>query len=340
MSTPVEVPPPFAVLDLMLGSMVTQTIYVAAELGIADLLYTDGPLPAGEIARKVDADPESLSRLLRFLASYGIFAEQDGRYALTPRADALRSDAPMSMRGMARLMGHPTHWADWTGFLETIRTGEPAVPKRHGGMNMFELVMTDQDYGQIFFGGMTNLSDTETVPLVSGYDWSQFGTIVDVGAGRGGLLAAILQAAPDSRGICFDERAPGNGAGEVLEAAGVADRVRIETGSFFGPAPAGGDAYLLKHIVHDWPHEQTVQILRNIRAVAGPDTRLLIMEFVLPEDSSPHIGKLIDLWLLLLLGGVERTASQYAELLAEAGWQLERVVPTMATIAIVEARPV
>lgn len=338
--TTVEVPPPFAVLDLMLGSMVTQTIYVAAELGIADLLHTEGPLTAEEIARKVDADPASLDRLMRFLCSREIFQEQGGTYALSPRAHALRSDAPMSMRGMARLMGHPTHWSDWTGFLETIRTGQPAVPEQHGGMGMFELLMTDQEYGRTFFGGMTDLSDTETMPLVTGFDWSRFGTIVDVGAGRGGLLAAILQAAPGSRGVCFDERAPGNGAGEVLEAAGVADRVTVETGSFFGPAPAGGDAYLLKHIVHDWPHDRAVEILRNVRAAAKPDSTLLIMEFVLPEDGSPHIGKLIDLWLLLLLGGGERTTGQYRELLAEAGWELEEVVPTQAAIAIVVARPV
>lgn len=335
-----EVPPPFAVLDLMLGSMVTQTIYVAAELGIADLLHTEGPLSAEQIARKVDADPESLERLLRFLVSHEIFQEQGGTYALSPRANALRTDAPMSMRGMARLMGHPTHWADWTGFLETIRTGQPAVPRQHGGTGMFELLMTDQEYGRTFFGGMTNLSDTETYPLVTGYDWSRFGTIVDVGGGRGGLLAAILQAAPDSRGICFDERAPGNGADEVLAAAGVADRATISTGGFFGPVPAGGDAYLLKHVVHDWPHEQAVQILRNVRAAAKPDSTLLIMEFVLPEDVSPHMGKLIDLWLLLLLGGGERTAGQYGELLAEAGWQLEQVVPTQSPIAIIQARPV
>ena len=340
MSTPVEIPPPFAVLDLMLGAMVTQTIYAAAELGIADLLHTDGPMPAEEIARKVDADPDLLGRLLRFLSSQGIFADEGGRWALTPRADALRSDAPLSMRGMARLMGHPTHWSDWLGFLGTVRTGESAIPGRHGGAGMYQLLSEDQAYAQVFFGGMTNLSDTETQPLVAGYDWSRFGTIVDVGAGRGGLLAAVLRAAPGSRGVLFDERAPGNGAGQVLAESGVADRVRIESGGFFGPVPAGGDAYLLKHIIHDWPHEQAVEILRNIRAAMGPDSRLLIMEFVLPDGPEPHTGKLMDLWLALLVGGRERTRGQYAELLAEAGLELVRVVGTAAAIAIVEARPV
>jgi len=339
--TVAEVPPPFAVLDLMLGSMVTQAIYAAAELGVADLLHTDGPLTAEEIGGKLDANPDALDRLLRFLASLSIFEKRDdGGYALTERGDALRSDAPMSMRGMARLMGHPTHWADWTGFLEAVRTGEAAVPKRHGGRSMFEVLTTeDEDYGRVFYGAMTNLSNTETAPLVAAYDYSRFGTIVDVGAGRGHLLAAVLQSAPGSRGILFDERAVANGAVGVLAEAGVAGRATIEGGPLFGPVPTG-DAYMLKHILHDWPQPQALEILRNIRAAISPEGRLLIMEFVLPEDEAQHFGKLIDLWLLLLVGGRERTHTQYADLLAAAGFRLEQVVPTATSISIVEARPV
>jgi len=338
--TVAEVPPPFAVLDLMLGSMVTQAIYAAAEFGVADLLHTDGPLTAEEIGGKLGANPDALDRLLRFLASLSIFEKrEDGGYALTPMGDALRSDAPMSMRGMARLMGHPTHWADWTGFLEAVRTGEPAVPKRHGGSSMFEVLTADEDYGQVFYGAMTNLSNTETAPLVAAYDYSRFGTIVDVGAGRGHLLAAVLQSAPGSRGILFDERAVGNGAVGVLAEAGVADRATIEGGSFFGPVPKG-DAYMLKHILHDWPEPQALEILRNIRAAIAPEGRLLIMEFVLPEGDVQHFGKLIDLWLLMLVGGRERTYTQYVELLAAAGFRLEQVVQTATSVSIVEARPV
>lgn len=334
------VPGAFALLEMMLGVMVTQTIYVAAELGIADLLHTDGPMTAEEIARKVDADPEALSRLLIWLDSQGIFERAaDGRYGLTPMADALRSDHPMSMRGMARLMGHPTHWEEWPGFLEVIRTGEPGLPKLRG-MHAYEFLQMDREYGEIFFTGMGNLSELETAPLIAAYDFSPFRTIVDVGAGRGGLLAAVLHKAPRATGVLFDERAGGNGAEDLLAAEGVAGRVTIDTGEFFGPVPAGGDLYLLKHILHDWPEPQALQILTNIRASMGPDSKLLIMEFVLPENDKQHVGKLIDLWLMLLIGGRERTASQYADLLARAGLRLERVVQTASTISIVEARPV
>lgn len=333
------VPGAFAVLEMMLGAMVTQTIYVAAELDIAGLLHADGPMTAEQIARKVDADPEALGRLLVWLDSQGIFSRRaDGRYELTPMADALRDDHPMSMRGMARLMGHPTHWEEWPGFLEVVRTGEPGLPKLRG-MHPYEFLQLDREYGEVFFAGMGNLSAVETLPLLAAYDFSKFRNVVDVGAGQGALLAAVLKKAPQAHGILFDERAGRNGSAELLAAQGVTDRVTVDTGEFFGPVPAGGDLYLLKHILHDWPEPKAIEILTGIRKAMSPHARLLIMEFVLPEGDKQHVGKLIDLWLMLLIGGRERTGSQYAELLSKAGLRLERVVPTAATISIVEAVP-
>ncbi|HEY7486212.1 MAG TPA: methyltransferase [Streptosporangiaceae bacterium] len=332
------VPAPLALVEMILGSMITQGIYVAAELGIADAIG-DESLTAEEIARRVGADPEATYRLLRMLASYSIFAEgDDGRFELTPMAEALREDAPISMRGIARLMGHPTHWEDWAHLVDSIRTGEPSLPKLRG-MGAFEYLAANPEYGAIFNAGMGNLSALETDPVAAAYDFSGCGTIVDVGGGGGALLAAILQRVGDARGILFDERAVASGAEATLKEAGVAERCSIEGGGLFDPVPPGGDAYLLKHIVHDWPEPKALEILRNVREGIAPDGRLLLMEFVIPDGKTQHIGKLVDLWLLLLVGGRDRTRAQYSELLSKAGFRLDRVVQTAAPVSIIEARP-
>lgn len=332
------VPAPIALLELAQGSMITQAIYVAAELRLADAL-SDGPLPAEKIARIVNADPEAVYRLLRLLSSYSIFAEHsDGRFKLTPMADALRSDTPNSMRGMAVLMGHPTHWEDWSHLVNSVRTGEPSLPKLRG-MGAFEYLESNPAYGTVFNQGMTNLSDLETDPILAAYDFSRFNTIVDVGGGRGALLAGILQRATNSRGILFDARAVGSGAESLLEEAGVAGRCTIESGGLFDPVSPGGDAYILKHIVHDWPESKALEILKNVRDAISAEGKLLLIEFVPTQGNAQHIGKLVDLWLMLLVGGKERTARQYSELLASAGFQLDRVVHTASSASIVQARP-
>jgi SAM-dependent methyltransferase len=333
-------PAPFALLELVMGSMVTQAIHVAAKLRIAEVL-ADGPLPPARIAERVEANEDAVGRLLRLLASYQVFeGRPDGTYALTPMADALRADHPMSMHGLAELMGHPIHWEDWGHFLETVVTGEPAAPKLRG-MGTFDYLESNAEYGQVFFRGMGALSETETWPLLAAYDFSALGTVVDFCGGRGGLLAAILQQTPNIRGILSDPRVEGNGAAQFLAEQGVDGRCGTVAGGLFDPVVTGGDAYILKHIVHDWPEEQALQILRNVRAAVKPDGKLLLMEMVLPEEGdTPHSGKLVDMWLMLLVGGKERTASQYADLLARAGFKLERVVETAAAVSIVEAVPV
>lgn len=332
-----SVPPPLELLEQIQGSILTQAIYVAAELGIADRL-ADGPLTAAQIAERVQAHPEATYRLLRLLASYSIFAERDdGRFELTPKADALRSDSPMSMRQIAVLMGHPIHWEDWSRLDESVRTGEPSMPK-HRGMSAWDYFQANPEYGAVFFSGMGNMSDLETEPVVAGYDYSRFGKIVDVGAGRGTLLAAILRQAPSAKGVAFAIPSAED-ARQVLDQAGVADRCTVEEGSFLDGVPAGGDAYLLKHIVHDLPEPETLTVLKNIRKAINPKGRLLLAEFVLGKGNDPHPGKLVDLWLMLLVGGKERTAEQYADLFAAAGFRLTRVVPTASPLSIVEAEP-
>ncbi|MER8011769.1 methyltransferase [Streptomyces sp. NPDC094149] len=330
-------PAPFSLLEMVQGAMLSQAIYAAAQLRVAEALQ-GGPLPVAEVAERVGAHPETLGRLLRLLASNGIFAERkDGRFALTPMAKALLEDAPMSMRGIAVLMGHPIHWEDWSHFVDAVRSGEPSLPKLRG-MTAFEFLEAKPEYGEVFMKGMGAMSATETEPILAAYDFSKYGTVVDFCAGRGELLAGILNKAPGVRGILADPRVADNGAADYLAEQQVADRCEVVAADLFGPVPKGGDAYVLKHIVHDWPREQVLEILRNVRAAMRPGGRLLLMEMVVPDKpNAAHASKLVDLWLMLLVGGQERTTGQYAQLLAEAGFHLERVVPTAGAIAVVEA---
>ncbi|MEV0530009.1 methyltransferase [Streptomyces sp. NPDC050439] len=330
-------PPPFALLEVVMGSMVTQSIYVAAKLDIAGTL-ADGPLRPAQIAERVEANEDAVARLLRLLAAHQIFEQQpDGAYALTPMADALRADHPMSMRDIALLMGHPIHWEDWAHLLEAVVTGEPSLPKLRG-MGAFEYLTKNAEYGEVFMKGMGAMSETETWPILAAYDFSGFDTVVDFCGGRGSLIAGILQQAPHISGVLSDPRVEGNGAAEFLAAQGVDGRCKTVAADMFAPVVEGGDAYVLKHIVHDWPEEQVLQILGNVRAAMKPGGKLLLIEMVPPETGNdPHSGKLVDMWLMLLVGGKERTASQYADLVARAGFKMERVVETAAAVSVVEA---
>lgn len=328
----------FSLLDLIQGSVITQAIHVAARLGVADLL-SGGPLTAAEVAEKAESDPEATYRLLRMLSGFTVFAErEDGRFELTPMAGALRTDAPVSMRGMAVLMGHPLFWEDWGHLYETVRSGEANMPVLRG-MPAFDFLMSNPEYMGTFFQGMANLSGPETEPVIAAHDFSRFGTIVDVGGGRGGLIAGILQRATGSRGILFDAPHGTAEAPQVLEAAGVAGRCAIENGSYFEKVPSGGDAYLLKHTLHDFTEEQCLGVLSNIRDAINADGSLFVVEYVLPGHNERHIGNIIDLWLMHLLGAKERTADQYGELFAAAGFTLSRVIPTGSPVSIIEAVP-
>ncbi|MFC0107564.1 methyltransferase [Kibdelosporangium aridum] len=329
----------YSLLNLIQGSVITQAISAAAKLGIADVL-ADGPLPAEEIAKRVGADPEATYRLLRTLSGYSVFAIQpDGRYTLTPMADALRENATDSMRGMAMLMGHPLLWEDWGHLLTSVRTGEANMPKLRG-MGAYEFLMSNPEYAGEFFQGMGSISQSETDPVLAAYDFSQFSKIVDVIGGRGALLAGMLNQAPDAKGVLYDQEMATTDAKPVLEAAGVADRVTIENGAPFDKLPAGADAYVLKHVLHDFPEDACLTMLNNLREAIAPDGKVLVIEYVLNENNERHIGNIIDLWLLLLLGAKERTLPQYTELFAKAGLKVVRAVPTSSPVSIIEAIPV
>ncbi|OBH20653.1 hydroxyneurosporene methyltransferase [Mycobacterium sp. E1715] len=328
-------PPAAVMMELILNAWVAQAITSAADLGVADAL-AGGPLSGDQLADRIGADADALRRLMRALIGIGIFRQRrDGRYALTPLGDTLRTDAPISMSGMARWVGSPQHREHWSHLTDAIRTGKAVIPELRG-KPAFEYLAEEGELAEIFNTAMTNVSEFATVPLTAAYDFDAFGTIVDVGGGLGRLLAAILQTAPNSRGVLFDLPEVVAGAPELLRKYGVDHRVRIEKGSFFDSAPEGGDAYVLKNVIHDWPEDDAVRILTNVRASARAGVRLLLCEFVVPEHDRDFHGKWVDLEMLVVAGARERTADEYGRLFNQAGFRLTRVVETVSPLSIIE----
>ncbi|MDT7794349.1 MAG: hypothetical protein QOD59_3785 [Mycobacterium sp.] len=331
-------PAPAAIFEMILAGWTSQAITVAAQLGVADAL-ADGPLPIDELAARVDADADALRRLLRALISRGIFRQRrDGRYELNSLSDTLRSDAPVSMISAARFYGSQEQRERWTLLLDSIRTGNAVVPALRG-KESFEYFAENSELAALFNQTMTSISELTDATVVAGYDFSVYPTIVDVGGGHGPLLATILAAAPDSRGVLSDLSTVVVDAPNLLRERDVADRVRVEEGSFFDSVPGGGDAYVLKNIIHDWPDEKAVQILRTVRAAAGPQATLLLVELVIPRHNRDFPGKWADLEMMLNLGARERTAAEYRDLLSQAGFRMTRVVQTASPLSVVEARP-
>ena len=331
-------PPPVTLLQMMTGYWVSQAIYVAAKLGIADLLV-DGPRTADDLAAATEAHAPSLYRVLRALASVGVFTEATpGSFALTPLAELLRSGTPDSMRALAITYNEELYRA-WGDVLHSVRTGQPAF-EHDFGMPVFEYYAqhpeADRVLNEALAGYTTQLAGA--VPNV--YDFSPFGIVVDVGGGYGALLAAILRSNPTARGILFDQPHVVAGAEEHLASAGVADRCATVGGDFFIEVPAGGDAYVLSQILHDWDDERCVAILRHCRRAMPDHGRLLVVELVLPPGEEPFFGKWLDLHMLVVASGRERTAAEYGTLFRAAGFELARVVPTPAGPSVVEAVPV
>jgi C-methyltransferase len=331
------IPAPMAMMEMIVAGWPAQAITTAAQLGLADAL-ADGPLPLDELAVRVEADADALRRLLRALIGRGIFRRRrDGRYALNSLADTLRSDAPISLKGAALFQGSQEQRERWTLLADSVRTGQSIVPALRGKEGWAYLAEKPQ-LAALFNQTMTSLTQLTVATVVAGYDFGAYGTIVDVGGGQGTMLAAILAAAPGSRGVLYDLPRVVATAPSLLRENGVADRVRIAEGSFLDSVPAGGDAYLLKNIVHDWADEKALQILRNVRVAAGPGTAVLLVEMVVGESGRDCPGHWVDLEMLLNLGSRERTAEEYRELLGQAGFRMTRVVPTASPLSVVEAR--
>ncbi|MEW6600375.1 MAG: methyltransferase [Nitrospirota bacterium] len=322
------------VMNQMLGGYwITQAIYVAAELGIADLL-AKGPLTAEELAEKSDADSNALYRVLRALAGAGIFSENGDRsFSLTPLAENLRSDIPGSQRSFA-IMSGAEFFQTWGSLLHSVRTGEDGFSKVYGKA-FFEYMTENPDRHRIYDAAMNGIHDFETEPVISAYDFSRFSQIVDIGGGNGLQLAKILQRNPDLTGILFDMPAVAEGASPVISSFGLNGRCRIEGGDFFSSVPAGADAYIMRHVIHDWEDEKAVTILRNCRNAMISGGKILVVESVIPDGNTPSFGKWLDL-MMLLVKGMERTEDQYRKIFEDAGLRLNRIVPTAHEISIIE----
>ncbi|MGL4462142.1 MAG: methyltransferase [Planctomycetia bacterium] len=345
-ATPIPPPHPAAdessagsetILRLLSGAWAAQAISVAAELRVADRL-ADGPQPLDALATAVAAHPDALHRLLRTLTSIGVFAEPTpGVYALTPLSNALRTNVPHSVRAMARVRGGEQQRA-WGELLYSVRTGQPAFDKVFG-RPMFDYFAVHPEAGALFDAAMTSIHGRETAGLLTAYDLSRHRTLVDVGGGNGSTLIEILRSHPHLRGVVYDRPEVADRTAHRLEAAGLADRAHAVGGDFFADVPAEGDVYLMRHILHDWDDAACHTILKNCRAGMPEGGVLLIVEFVIAEGDAPAFGKWLDLAMLVLLGGRERTESDFRRLLHETGFTLTAVHPTDAGVVVVEARP-
>ena len=334
------IPLPFQLSRMITSYWVPQSIHAAAELGIADAL-AGGPKRSDEIARAVDANPDAVHRLLRALVALDLCAVgDDGAFALTPLGACLRSDTSDSVRAWALLLGSEQHWRSWGRLVDCIRTGR-SVPELEGRDTWVE-PSNDPGASTNFNQSMVQLTRHIAGAVAVSYDFSAFRSIVDVGGGFGALLPPILKANPELRGIVFDLPRCRDGARTLAEKTGIADRCEFVGGDFFTDSLPNADAYIIKSVIHDWDDERSVAILRSIRAAMGPETRLLVVEPILPErpGSSPFDAMLAhtDLNMLVVTGGRERTEADFRRLVERAGLRTTRVLPTPATMSIIEGR--
>jgi SAM-dependent methyltransferase len=319
-------------MKLTIGGWMTQAISVAAELGIADFLV-QGPRTADELARLAHAHVGALYRVLRALASIGIFSEDtERRFSLTPMAECLRSDTPDSLRFFA-IMSGAEFYQSWGCLLHSAQTGEPGFQKRYGAP-FFQYMTEHPERHAIYDAAMMVHGIAETEPMLNACDFSAFRTVADVGGGNGRMLAALLQRHPGVRGILFDLPPVAQRAQPSLAELGLADRCQVVGGDFFVSVPAA-DAYVLRHVIHDWSDENAVKILRNCGKALNPGGRVLLVETVIPPLNEPCFGKWLDL-MMLIVDGRERTREQYEQLFSQAGLKLSRIVPTAHEVSIIE----
>jgi hypothetical protein len=326
-----------ALLHLATGYWISQSLSVAATLGIADALK-DGPRSIDELAAITQTHRPTLLRLMRALASIGVFTHSpNGCFALTPLAQPLQQGAPGSLRALLRQMGGAYRWQPWGELLSSVRMGDPAFARIFGSQ-VFDYYAHHPDAAALFQEAMNEIAALTAPAVAAAYDFSDVETVVDVGGGYGALLTAILQAQPHVQGVLFEAPTVTEEAARRLETAGVAARCSVAGGDFFESVPAGGDAYLLQFILHDWDDAHALIILRNCRRAMGPQSRLLLIETLIPPDDTPTLGKLMDLEMLVICGGREREESEYHALLAAAGFTYLRTIPTLAPLSILESR--
>jgi hypothetical protein len=336
------IPPRLELFQLLTGHYVSRALYVAAKLGVADLL-TSGPRSAEELAVPAGAHGPSLRRLLRLLASHGVFAEtEEGRFGLTPISDCLRSDSPTTSRPVALLFAGPNMRA-WDELLYSVQTGRIAFDHAYG-MPAFQYIAEHPEDAATFNAAMTAASSVAAANVPSAYDFSSHRTLVDVGGGHGILLISILRANSRLRAVLYELPFVAEGARKAIAEAGLADRCDVVSGDFFQDVPRGADAYILKSVIHDWDDAKSIQILGHCRRAITPEGRLLLVELVLPDrvDRSPRsqMGTGSDINMLVNVGGRERTEGDFRRLLEAAGFRLLSIRPVANTMtSVLESAP-
>jgi O-methyltransferase domain/Dimerisation domain len=335
--SPQSPPAHVGMLQLLGGAHITGAIACLAQLGVPDLLES-GPKSADDLAAEIKADPQALYRLMRATASVGVLSEdRDGKFSQTPLSAVLRSNANPSLRGFAAMSAREWHGMGWAHLEYCVRTGKQALDKVYGSP-IFEFFQQRPAESEIFNQAMTDISSVDAPAVAEAYRFDNIHSIVDVGGGHGSLLAAILSRNPHMRGTLFEELHVTEGAKNGLLKP-LLDRCTLASGDMFSSVPAGADAYIMKHIIHDWPDAACAKILQACRKAVNPGGVLLVVDAVIQPGNDYAPGKFLDLQMLIFPGGRERTEKEFRELLASSGWRLTRVIPTAAGESIVEAAP-
>ncbi len=333
-----DFPPQLVLQQLIQGFQVTQCIYVAAKLGIADLLK-DGPRTSEELAQVTGTHAPSLYRVLRLLTAVGLLTEGEAHsFALTPLGTYLRSGVPGSMRETVLLYGEKPFWQVWGDLLHSVETGEPSF-EHVFGLALFEYNQQHPEHATLFNNMMTEWTASVAPTVAAAYDFSATQTLVDVGGGHGQMLASILQAHPTLQGVLFDLPHVVKGAPPLLEAAGVADRCQVIGGDAFTAVPAGYETYLLSRVIHDWNDERAIALLARCHQAMKPQGKVLLVERVIVAGSSPQVLVLeSDVQMLVLsYGGRERADAEYRALLKAGGFEVSRLIPVLTPFYVIEA---
>jgi hypothetical protein len=332
-----DVPPAIAMLRFLGGFRIARIIYVVAELGIADLLV-DGAKTTAELALATKTHEPSLYRVLRSLASVGIFAEHEGKFQLTPPAKFLCSDHPESLRGAIKFLGQDWHWQVWGELPYSIKTGQPAFDHLFG-QGLFDFYL-DPEIAKTASDSKISISSRAANSLLLNYDFSYTDTLVELGifAGAGSTIIPLLKANRGMKGILVDFPSAIAAAEPIIQKAGLSDRCQLIAGNCVEAVPIQGDTYLLMFVLHNWNDEQAIKILQNCRQGMSATGKILIIEMIMPEGNDPFVGKLIDIESLLTTpGGYERKETEYRELLTQAGLKITRIIPTQTANSIIEA---
>ena len=333
-------PSPAVVLrELMSGMRVTQLIYVAAKLGIADLLK-DGSKSIDKLASKVGAHPRALYRVLRALASMGIFAEVgDRKFELTALAEPLQDRVPGSVRARAILNGAEVYWKPWGDLLNCVKTGD-APFNRVFGMSFWEYLTRNAEAGTIFNKSMSANTEQSANAVDEAYDFSGVNRVIDLAGGRGTLIAAILKKYPQVQGVLTDLPPVANEAKAFIESEGLEDRCEIIGGDYFESVPSGADIYILKSIIQSEEDDSVVAVLKNCRRAMGNHARLLIVDLIMSPHGSPSPANVYDVQMMVIGGGLLRTELEFGTLVEKGGFKLNRVLPTRSELSIIEGVPV